>query len=197
MVAMKEKTDASSPIDVDYGMESDGATASVDWEIPVPSLLSTPSKNDAIADGEEEKIVGGKFEITAGRAKVQRELKIAGPYDSHRQRIGKIFSTVLMILGGIFLLNAVAVSLSLWRFSRLQPEDIDIRQVELYDLDKEVAHAAVDIQLPNRWYFHLFRVTIYEPTTIHIFAPEAIRSHEQKWTRNPISSSPYGDYWKE
>lgn len=171
--------DHSELTDIDY--DSDKATASVDWEIPPLSLCSTSKDNDLDLNFKQNTLIKAT-EISKGRAKVQRELKLAGPYDTHRQRVFKIFTTVLMILGGIFLLNAVIVSLSLWRLSKLQHEDLDIRQVEVYDLHQQVAHAAVDIQFPRRWYFYLFRVTMHEPTTIQVYAPEAIRNDEQKWT---------------
>lgn len=154
-------------------------TASVDWE-PAPSLrsnsnLSLPTKV----------LASLPVPMTRGRAKIQRELKEIGPYGTHRQRVVKVVYISLMILFGIFLLNAVIVSLALWQCSRLQPEEVNIRRVELYDLEKDTARASISADLPQRWFLHLFNVILHAPTVITVYAPDAIRSDENKW--NPLA----------
>lgn len=154
------------------------ATASVDWE-PAPSLRSNSNLS------LPKKVVApSSVPMTRGRAKIQRELKEIGPYGTHRQRVAKVAYISLMILFGIFLLNAAIVSLALWQCSRLQPEEINIRRVELYDLEKATARASISVDLPQRWFLYLFNVILHEPTVITVYAPDAIRNDEDKW--NPL-----------
>lgn len=165
------------------GYESD-ATASVDWE-PAPSL-----KSDSHLSLPTKMIAPPAVPLTRGRAKIQRELKEVGPYGTHRQRISKVVYISLKILFGLFLLNAAIVSLALWQCSRLQPEEVTVRRVELYDLERNTARASVSADLPRRWFLYLFNVVLHAPTVITVYAPDAIRNDENKWKPLAVISIP-------